>query len=511
MSLFQKDPKKNFGTSNYFRDKDNMRNAVNELRQEDRQKRIITSQLRRNIKKSLREGKSPAAFIDSAKALKIDPLKGGGLGMEASRANSLFEGQAIKMFEDQQKAQLEREQKLGQVTPTAGGQAGATPAAQMVAPVTSQAGIATVKPNEPNQFTASFTPMQDSFAGGGVMASPTTELGKMADEAKVNLGFDSKEFRLGLNKAIGQAKTPQEIAELRRVAKDSGISDEAFSRQVDQWNKKLNPNQVAKPDWAKDVEKDKTFKGQDMSRFIGMTREEARKKVMEEKVNSFMQQKNKEGAALIKQEQDTIKAENQIAAEARKTELDRVKQIEDARTQGLQDTFGTRSLEDAVKVFGERYAGSNDKTKALLDSTQNFLDSTTAQADKAGSVLNKARLIGADIAYKREGFLNRNKFQSESTKNDLEQKMSNAKQQRDIKLTKDLEQVSKDAKRRKFRFDLSNQIELSQIPDQIKKDYRANLDRQSESAVDFFTSAFSPVNVKSDSMIWRNQQTATGF
>jgi hypothetical protein len=45
-------------------------------------------------------------------------------------------------------------------------------------------------------------------------------------------------FRQGLDRALGMAKTDAERKELGIVAKDAGISDEAFKRRTDWWNKK---------------------------------------------------------------------------------------------------------------------------------------------------------------------------------------------------------------------------------------------------------------------------------
>lgn len=51
-----------------------------------------------------------------------------------------------------------------------------------------------------------------------------SELGKTAN------------FRQGLDRSIGMAKTSQEIDELRKVGQAAGISDEAFNKRVSFWN-----------------------------------------------------------------------------------------------------------------------------------------------------------------------------------------------------------------------------------------------------------------------------------
>jgi hypothetical protein len=65
-----------------------------------------------------------------------------------------------------------------------------------------------------------FDPTLGSLAGG-------------EDSEKKNLIF-----RQGLDRALGMAKTDVERNELGIVAKDAGISDEAFKRRTDWWNKK---------------------------------------------------------------------------------------------------------------------------------------------------------------------------------------------------------------------------------------------------------------------------------
>lgn len=71
--------------------------------------------------------------------------------------------------------------------------------------------------------------------------SPTTKLGTRAYEELGSLGREggkNVKFRQGLDRAIGMAKTDAERNELGLVAKEAGISDEAFKRRTDWWNKK---------------------------------------------------------------------------------------------------------------------------------------------------------------------------------------------------------------------------------------------------------------------------------
>lgn len=70
---------------------------------------------------------------------------------------------------------------------------------------------------------------------------PTTKLGTRAYEEigrRGDGGGKDVGFRQGLDRALGMAKTDTERRELGLVAKEAGISDEAFKRRTDWWNKK---------------------------------------------------------------------------------------------------------------------------------------------------------------------------------------------------------------------------------------------------------------------------------
>lgn len=45
-------------------------------------------------------------------------------------------------------------------------------------------------------------------------------------------------FRRGLDRALGQATTQQEIDELRRAGNQAGVTDEQFNRRSDWWNRR---------------------------------------------------------------------------------------------------------------------------------------------------------------------------------------------------------------------------------------------------------------------------------
>lgn len=74
----------------------------------------------------------------------------------------------------------------------------------------------------------------------GTKALPQTGLGARSEQAMREMGGNTTGFRQGLDRAIGMAKTPQEMAELQDVAKQSGISEGAFKRRSEWWNKKRN-------------------------------------------------------------------------------------------------------------------------------------------------------------------------------------------------------------------------------------------------------------------------------
>lgn len=67
---------------------------------------------------------------------------------------------------------------------------------------------------------------------------PTTALGTRAYEELGRGDGKDVSFRKGLDRAVGVAKTDAERNELGLVAKEAGISDEAFKRRTDWWNKK---------------------------------------------------------------------------------------------------------------------------------------------------------------------------------------------------------------------------------------------------------------------------------
>lgn len=86
--------------------------------------------------------------------------------------------------------------------------------------------------------------------GGGAAAAtplatslPTTDLGIMASQARREKGGSDVGYRKGLDRAIGMAKSDQEVGELREQALASGITEDQFKKRMDYWdaqNKKKN-------------------------------------------------------------------------------------------------------------------------------------------------------------------------------------------------------------------------------------------------------------------------------
>lgn len=124
----QEDPSKYFGSVDYFRNKDEQRRTVNDMRREERNKRIMQQGLTRNIKKAIREGKDPRGFIAAAKDLKLDAAGGGGIGQEASQRDAELRARAASLFEGVQAQKSKAEGTINGVPTPSGGMVSPTPA-----------------------------------------------------------------------------------------------------------------------------------------------------------------------------------------------------------------------------------------------------------------------------------------------------------------------------------------------------------------------------------------------
>lgn len=67
---------------------------------------------------------------------------------------------------------------------------------------------------------------------------PATALGTRADQVMREKGGSDVGFRQGLDRAIGAAKTPDEMNDLQRTALKSGITADQFKSRQNWWNKK---------------------------------------------------------------------------------------------------------------------------------------------------------------------------------------------------------------------------------------------------------------------------------
>jgi hypothetical protein len=110
MSL-QQDPSKSFGSSSYFKNKDQQRQQVNVMRQSERQKRITTQLLRRNMKQAMRRGEDGGRFIQAAEAADLDIFGRTGLGEEASVAMERARYDADQNFNAASRAKAQQDSK----------------------------------------------------------------------------------------------------------------------------------------------------------------------------------------------------------------------------------------------------------------------------------------------------------------------------------------------------------------------------------------------------------------
>jgi hypothetical protein len=109
----QQDPSKSFGSTSYFQNKDEQRRVVNSMRREERNKRIAQQGLTRNIKRAIRKGENPNAYIDAAKQMGLDPLGGGGFGPEAGQRDAALRAKAAAGFEEVSQQRQKSDKAVG--------------------------------------------------------------------------------------------------------------------------------------------------------------------------------------------------------------------------------------------------------------------------------------------------------------------------------------------------------------------------------------------------------------
>jgi len=275
----QEDPTKNFGSTSYFKNKDDQRKAVNETRQAERQKRIATQLLRRNMKKSMRAGGDGGNFMQAAKLGKLDIFGSNGLGEEAGAAMARARYTVDQNFQTAARAKAQQEAGMGN--------AGQTPA--------------------------------------------------------INTGATTQ-----------TSSTPQ--------AGVDPTSDTTLPPPV--------PSQVAtRPDWADEVENDKTFKKvnfdnpETLARFQGKTRAEAYDMLRKDQAANFMSRANKAGASMIADEKAAIKLAAEAQAKKEKGIFDsKVKDKVDTAIGNAQSIFDSSGLSSS---FGMSKADTDAYNSAL--------------------------------------------------------------------------------------------------------------------------------------------------
>lgn len=92
-------------------------------------------------------------------------------------------------------------------------------------------------PTAPASAPASPIPMAGPPTAGADIL-PSTDLGVRADQVRRERGGSDTSFRQGLDRAIGMAKTPEEMNDLQRIALKSNISPDQFKSRQEWWNKK---------------------------------------------------------------------------------------------------------------------------------------------------------------------------------------------------------------------------------------------------------------------------------
>ena len=200
----QEDPTKTFGSTSYFKNKDDQRKAVNETRQAERQKRIATQLLRRNMKKSMRAGGDGGNFMQAAKLGKLDIFGSNGLGEEAGAAMARARYDVDQNFQTAAKAKAQRDAGMGNAGQTpaintgATTQTGSTPQTGVVLPSDT-----TPPPPVSSQVTTQPTGSQS------VLTRPD-----WADEVKNDRTFKDVDFNSPSDLARFQGKTRAEAYDM---------------------------------------------------------------------------------------------------------------------------------------------------------------------------------------------------------------------------------------------------------------------------------------------------------
>jgi hypothetical protein len=208
----QEDPTKTFGSTSYFKNKDDQRKAVNETRQAERQKRIATQLLRRNMKKSMRAGGDGGNFMQAAKLGKLDIFGSNGLGEEAGAAMRRARYDVDQNFQAAAKAKAMEESKKGNAGQTPAINTGATTQTGS----TPQAGVVPTANTTPPPLVSSQVATQPADSKS-VLTRPD-----WADEVKNDRTFKDVDFNDPGTLARLQGKTRAEAYDMLR--KDQAAS-----------------------------------------------------------------------------------------------------------------------------------------------------------------------------------------------------------------------------------------------------------------------------------------------
>lgn len=213
----QQDPSKSFGSTSYFQNKDEQRRVVNSMRREERNKRIAQQGLTRNIKRAIRKGENPNAYIDAAKQMGLDPLGGGGLGPEAAQRDAALRAKAASLFEEASQLRKKSDSTVNKqgVTTPSGGTVSESPAinpanvdapsAQPAEPVAT--GVISNKPKEPEWFTGD---VKKDTTFRGVDLTESRFIGKTREEARQMVMSDKANRAMAQFDKDGQALAQKE-------------------------------------------------------------------------------------------------------------------------------------------------------------------------------------------------------------------------------------------------------------------------------------------------------------
>jgi hypothetical protein len=209
----QEDPTKTFGSTSYFKNKDDQRKAVNETRQAERQKRIATQLLRRNMKKSMRAGGDGGNFMQAAKLGKLDIFGSNGLGEEAGAAMRRARYDVDQNFQAAAKAKAMEESKKGN--------AGQTPAINTGAPM--QADSITQTGDTTPANTTPPPPVSSQVATQPADSKSVLTRPDWADEVKNDRTFKDVDFNDPGTLAKIQGKSRAEVYDMLMKAKASSF------------------------------------------------------------------------------------------------------------------------------------------------------------------------------------------------------------------------------------------------------------------------------------------------